>query len=97
MIAVALKQIHRATLQEGKVRRAPHHPAEAPTAGFDEKKDFQLARALDVLKYGSVAATPKLPTPKPRLAALLAPKGPTITPPVKPSVSTPPEKTPAHP
>ena len=83
--------------QEGKVRRAPHHPAEAPPASFDEKKDFQLERALDVLKYGSVAATPKLPTPKPRLAALLAPKGPVITPPAKPSVSTPPEKTPAHP
>ena len=29
-------------------------------------------RALDVLKYGSVAATPKLPTPKPKLAAMLA-------------------------
>ena len=28
---------------EGKVRRLPHDPAEAPPAGFDAKKDFQLA------------------------------------------------------
>ena len=86
--------------QEGKVRRAPHHPAEAPPAGFDEKKDFQLQRALDVLKYGSVAATPKLPTPKPKLAALMAPKAPVVAPPAaaKPAVVAPPaEKTPAHP
>jgi carboxyl-terminal processing protease len=49
---------------EGKTRRGAHQPAEAPPEGFDEKKgDFQLTRALDVLKYGSVAATPKLPKP----------------------------------
>ena len=63
--------------QDGKVRRPPHEPAEAPPSGFDAKKDFQLQRAEDVLKYGSVAATPKLPTPKPKLAAVLTPKGPT--------------------
>jgi len=62
--------------QEGKARRAPHEAAEAPPPGFDPKKDFQLQRALDVLKYGSVAATPRMPTPKPKLAALLAPKSP---------------------
>jgi carboxyl-terminal processing protease len=62
--------------EEGKVRRPPHEPAEAPPAGFDPKKDFQLVRAQDVLKYGSVAATPKLPTPKPKLAAALMPRGP---------------------
>jgi carboxyl-terminal processing protease len=56
---------------EGKARRLAHVPAEAPPTGFDAKKDFQLERALDVLKYGSVAATPKLPTPKPKLAALV--------------------------
>jgi carboxyl-terminal processing protease len=66
--------------QDGKVRQAPHEPAEAPPVGFDAKKDFQLQRGLDVLKYGSVAATPKLPTPKPKLAAMLAPKGPAIKP-----------------
>src|ERR1700722_18098205 len=39
-------------------RRAAHEPAEAPPADFDEKKgDFQLSRAEDVLKYGSVEAT----------------------------------------
>ncbi len=62
--------------EEGKVRRPPHEPAEAPPPGFDPKKDFQLVRAEDVLKYGSVAATPKLPTPKPKLAAALMPRGP---------------------
>jgi carboxyl-terminal processing protease len=62
--------------EEGKIRRPPHEPAEAPPAGFDPKKDFQLTRAEDVLKYGSIAATPKLPTPKPKLAAMFAPKGP---------------------
>ncbi len=67
--------------EEGKVRRAPHEPAEAPPPGFDAKKDFQLERALDVLKYGSVAATPKLPTPKPKLAAILPGKNPAEVPP----------------
>jgi carboxyl-terminal processing protease len=65
---------------EGKIRRAPHEPAEAPPPGFDPKKDFQLQRALDVLKYGSVAATPKLPTPRPKLASILPPHGPASVP-----------------
>jgi carboxyl-terminal processing protease len=89
---------------EGKVRRLAHTPAEAPPANFDAKKDFQLQRALDVLKYGSVAATPKLPTPKPKLAALLPPHGPAgVIPPdgVKPSDPPSDEATPkadsAHP
>jgi carboxyl-terminal processing protease len=57
------------TADEGKTRVAPHSPAEAPPAAFDEKKgDFQLTRALDVLKYGSVEATPKLPKPAATLA-----------------------------
>jgi carboxyl-terminal processing protease len=60
---------------EGKVRQGAHQPAEAPPSGFDDKKgDFQLNRALDVLKYGSVKATPKLPTPAPKLASIVAPK-----------------------
>jgi carboxyl-terminal processing protease len=54
---------------EGKVRRGAHQPAEAPPADFDEKKgDFQLTRGLDVLKYGSVDATPKLAKPTATLA-----------------------------
>ena len=53
---------------EGKTRRGAHEPAEAPPESFDAKKDFQLARAQDVLKYGSVAATPKLPKPPAKLA-----------------------------
>ena len=57
---------------EGKVRKAPHAPAEAPPDTFDAKKDFQLARAEDVLKYGSVAQTPKLPKPTARLAEIIS-------------------------
>jgi carboxyl-terminal processing protease len=54
---------------EGKVRRGAHQPAEAPPADFDEKKgDFQLTRGLDVLKYGSVEATPKVAKPTATLA-----------------------------
>jgi len=54
---------------EGKTRAGAHEPAEAPPTAFDEKKgDFQLTRALDVLKYGSVQATPKLPKPASTLA-----------------------------
>lgn len=58
--------------QEGKTRVAPHEPAEEPPAAFDPKKDFQLARAEDVLHYGSVAATPKLPKPTAKLAEILS-------------------------
>jgi carboxyl-terminal processing protease len=62
--------------EEGKRRKGAHEPAEAPPVGFDEKKgDFQLTRAMDVLKNGSVAATPKLPKPAARLAEVTAPKG----------------------
>lgn len=61
--------------EEGKARRGAHIPAEAPPEGFDEDKgDFQLARAKDVLKFGSVAATPKLPKPAPKMAAVVTPK-----------------------
>ena len=44
-----------------------------PPATFDEKKDFQLNRALDVLKYGSVEATPKLPKPVAKVAEAAKP------------------------
>ena len=54
---------------EGKTRVGAHEPAEAPPVSFDEKKgDFQLTRGLDVLKYGSVQSTPKLPKPAATLA-----------------------------
>ena len=59
---------------EGKERRGAHEPAEAPPENFDPKKDFQLTRAEDVLKYGSVAATPKLPKPAAKLAEVAQPK-----------------------
>ncbi|RAK61735.1 S41 family peptidase [Phenylobacterium hankyongense] len=59
---------------EGKVRKGAHQPAEAPPEAFDAKKDFQLARAEDVLHYGSVAATPKLPKPTARLAEVIGSK-----------------------
>ena len=57
---------------EGKTRIAAHTPAEEPPEDFDAKKDFQLSRAKDVLHYGSVAATPKLPTPTAKMAEILA-------------------------
>ena len=61
--------------EEGKSRRGAHQPAEAPPSDFDEKDgDFQLKRAIDVLKYGSVAATPKMPKPTARMAEVVAPK-----------------------
>ncbi len=69
--------------EEGKTRRGAHTPAEAPPLTFDEeackdrrlatldlKCDFQLQRAIDVLRNGSVAATPKLPKPQPRVAVV---------------------------
>ncbi len=59
--------------EEGKTRRGVHEPAEAPPPSFDDKKgDFQLSRALEVLKHGSVAATPKLPKPAAKVADLVA-------------------------
>ncbi len=58
---------------EGKERRGAHKPAEAPPKDFDEKKgDFQLNRAYDVLKYGSVEATPKIAPPVATLAEAAA-------------------------
>ena len=75
--------------QDGKVRVGPHAPAEQPPVAFDEKKgDFQLTRAFDVLKYGSVGATPKLAKPTATLAeaaALRAAHGAVV----KPGASTP--------
>ena len=41
---------------EGLTRRGAHAPAEAPPANFDAKADFQLSRAIAVLKAGSVKA-----------------------------------------
>jgi carboxyl-terminal processing protease len=62
---------------EGKARVMPHEPAEEPPESFDEKKgDFQLTRALDVLKDGGVAHTPKLPTATPKLASVFGTKQP---------------------
>ncbi|MET0293779.1 MAG: S41 family peptidase [Phenylobacterium sp.] len=71
---------------EGKERRGAHDPAEAPPEGFDaEKGDFQLVRATDVLKYGSVAATPKLPKPAAKLAGIISPR-PNAAEPARPAV-----------
>ena len=45
----------------GKTRAAAHAPTEIPPEGYDTKKDdFQLARALDVLRTGSVEAAVRL-------------------------------------
>jgi carboxyl-terminal processing protease len=76
------------TADEGKIRVGPHVPAEAPPADFDEKKgDFQLTRAVDVLKYGSVEATPKLAHPSATLAQVAGRLGQppaVVNPPAKP-------------
>jgi carboxyl-terminal processing protease len=77
------------TTDDGQTRRGAHQPAEAPPADYDEKKgDFQLSRAVDVLKYGSVEATPKLPKPAATLAQAAArlgvPKEPGAAVPAKP-------------
>jgi carboxyl-terminal processing protease len=62
---------------EGKSRVLQHEPAEEPPVGYDVKTgDFQLSRALEVLKDGGVAHTPKLPAPTPKLAAVLDRKAP---------------------
>ncbi|MFT4250926.1 MAG: S41 family peptidase [Caulobacter sp.] len=69
---------------EGKTRRGAHTPAEAPPAGFDEKKDdFQLSRALAVLKAGSVEAVAKLPKPQPKIAEVTAKAAAAGKPPVE--------------
>ncbi|OXE35414.1 MAG: peptidase S41 [Phenylobacterium zucineum] len=76
------------TADEGKSRVGAHEPAEAPPVDFDVKTgDFQLARAKDVLKNGSVAATPKLPKLQARLAEIITPK---------PAVKSEPKPAPAH-
>ncbi len=62
--------------EEGKTRVGAHEPAEAPPTEFNTKTgDFQLQRAKDVLRNGSVAATPKLAKPVARLAEVVAGKG----------------------
>jgi carboxyl-terminal processing protease len=77
---------------EGKTRVAPHEPAEAPPAGFNPRTgDFQLTRAKDVLRYGSVAATPKLPKPTARMAEVVGARpAATAAAPAKPVAGTPP-------
>jgi carboxyl-terminal processing protease len=62
--------------QEGKARSKPHDPAEIPPASFDaaaKDADFQLVRAVDVLKAGSVRAVPKLQTAQVSPAKTAAP------------------------
>jgi len=66
---------------EGKTRVAPHAPAEAPPTGFDVKAgDYQLTRALDLLKAGSVKVL--LQEKKPAVAIVAEasePKGGPVT------------------
>ncbi|MBC6983649.1 S41 family peptidase [Caulobacter sp. 17J80-11] len=51
-------------------RKGPHKPTEAPPAGFDEKKDFQLERAFQVLSVkGDLKALPKIAAPVPAKVA----------------------------
>jgi carboxyl-terminal processing protease len=68
---------------EGKTREGAHVIAESPPKEFEAKidfreikGDFQLQRALDVLRNGGVANTPKLPGPRPKLAEITGAKPP---------------------
>ncbi len=64
---------HALNTEDGEVRRGAHVPAEAPPANFDQANgDFQLTRALDVLRAGGVAHTPRLPVPTATLAQAAA-------------------------
>ena len=76
--------------EEGKTRIGAHEPAEAPPADFDVKTgDFQLTRAQDVLKYGSVAATPKLAKPVAKMAEVVAKAQAKVDATVKPKAPAP--------
>jgi carboxyl-terminal processing protease len=110
IVASAAFQISEASLrnalnaEEGKARAKAHRPAEVPPEAFDEEKgDFQLVRAQDVLKAGSVLKVAKLPTHVAEAtqkfsAANPKPKSVKTDPsdakaPVKPSTVTPGDKT----
>jgi carboxyl-terminal processing protease len=73
---------------EGKARAAPHEPAEAPPAAFDTRTgDFQLSRALAVLKAGSVKTL--LVTEKGENITMVAAAGKTDASPAKTGVVAP--------
>ena len=60
---------------------------QAKLSDYDVKTgDFQLARARDVLKYGSVAATPKLAKPVAKMAEVVAKAQAKVDATVKPKV-----------
>jgi carboxyl-terminal processing protease len=65
--------------EAGKIRKTSLHPAEIPPDDYDLKKqDFQLERALDVLKNGSVEAAVKAKPAKTfQVASRFAPGAPT--------------------
>ena len=66
---------------QGQTRRAPHAPAEAPPASFDVKDgDFQLTRAIAVLKAGSVSTL--LQSQKPAAPVTVVAQAKPVTPPV---------------
>jgi carboxyl-terminal processing protease len=74
-IANQAYQFSEATLRHAlsnDAETAPHRartPAESPPAAFDQEHgDFQLTRALDVLREGGVARTPRLAPPTATLA-----------------------------
>ena len=93
---------------EGKTRVAPHAPAEAPPTDFDTKTgDYQLTRALDVLKAGSVKQLLEMKKPPVTVVAQASPpkvgpkgvevEGPVIPSPpevVKPKLKAPKDPTP---
>ena len=76
----------------GAERKGPHTPLEVPGEGFDKEKDYQLQRALDVLRAGGnlsrLAAAPEnivvTPPGSDPVVTAEADANPTTTPPVTP-------------
>ncbi|MDP3802254.1 S41 family peptidase [Brevundimonas sp.] len=69
----------------GAERKGPHTPREAPGEAYDEDKDYQLERALDVLRAGGDLT---------QLAA--APEGVVVTPPGTALAATEPDPAPEN-
>ena len=84
----------------GAERKGPHTPLEVPGEGFDKEKDYQLQRALDVLRAGgnlsrlaaapeNIVVTPPGSDPVVTAEADAKPTTTPVTPPVEKPASAP--------
>jgi carboxyl-terminal processing protease len=64
---------------EGKVRRSAHNIADVPPASWDKAKDYQLSRAIAVLKAGSVQQLMAQEHRSTQVATVAAPAHPTAS------------------